>query len=130
DLESEITIDFASAVRGTTLSLQPQGSPEPLTVRIPAGAHDGSRVRIRGQGGKSPTGGPPGDLVLTIHVRPHPFFRREGDDLHVDVPITVAEAYNGARVRVPTPDKDVVLKVPEKAQSGQAVRLRGKGVAR
>jgi len=130
DLESEITIDFVSAVRGTTLTLQPQGSSEPVTVRIPAGADEGSRVRIRGQGAKSPSGGPPGDLVLTIHVRPHPFFRREGDDLHVDVPITVAEAYNGARIRVPTPDKDVFLKVPEKAQSGQIARLRGKGVAR
>ncbi len=130
DLESEITIDFAAAVRGTTLSLQPQGSSEPVTVRIPAGADEGSRVRIRGHGGKAPEGGTPGDLILNIHVRPHPFFRREGDDLHVDVPITIAEAYKGARIRVPTPDKDVVLKVPEKTQSGQIVRLRGKGVAR
>lgn len=130
DLESEVTIDFASAVRGTTLTLQPQGSSEPVTVRIPAGADDGSRVRIRGQGAKGPEGGTPGDLILNIRVRPHPFFRREGDDLHIDVPITIAEAYKGARIRVPTPDKDVVLKVPEKTQSGQIARLRGKGVAR
>lgn len=130
DLQSEITIDFVSAIRGTTVNLQLQGMGEPVSVRIPAGADEGSRVRIRGQGAQGMGGGPPGDLVLEIHVEPHPFFRREGDDLHLDVPITVAEAYKGARVRVPTPDNPVTLKVPEGAQSGQVMRLRGKGVAR
>lgn len=130
DLESEITIDFASAIQGTTVQLQLQGKPSPLTVRIPAGAHEGSRVRLRGQGAPGGAGGAPGDLVLHIHVKPHPFFRREGNDLHLDVPITIAEAFKGARVRIPTPDGTVTLKVPEKAQSGQILRLRGKGVAR
>lgn len=131
DLESEITIDFASAVRGATLELHPQGQAGgPVTVRIPPGADDGSRVRIPGQGGPSPAGGARGDLVLTIHVTPHPFFRREGDDLHLDLPVTLAEAYQGARVKVPTVDGSVTLKVPERTQSGSAVRLRGKGVAR
>jgi curved DNA-binding protein len=131
DLESEITIDFASAVRGTALELQPQGQASaPVTVRIPPGASDGSRVRIAGQGAPSPTGGPRGDLVLTIHVTPHPYFRREGDDLHLDLPVTVAEAYHGARVKVPTIDGSVTLKVPERTQSGSVVRLRGKGVAK
>ena len=89
DLESEITIDFASAVRGATLELRPQGhAGTPVTVRIPPGAIEGSRVRIAGQGGPSPSGGPRGDLVLTVHVTPHPHFRREGDDLHLDLPIT------------------------------------------
>jgi curved DNA-binding protein len=101
-----------------------------VTVRIPAGAAEGSRVRISGQGGPSPSGGPPGDLVLTIHVTPHPYFRREGDDLHLDLPVTVAEAYSGAKVRVPTIDGSVTLKVPAGTQSGSVVRLRGKGVAR
>jgi curved DNA-binding protein len=131
DLESEITIDFASAVRGATLELRPQGQAgAPVTVRIPPGADDGSRVRIPGQGGPSPTGGGRGDLVLTIHVTPHPFFRREGDDLHLDLPVTVTEAYHGARVKVPTVDGSVTLKVPERTQSGSTVRLRGKGVVR
>jgi curved DNA-binding protein len=131
DLESEITIDFASAVKGATLELHPQGSVgTPVTVRIPAGANEGSRVRIPGQGGPSPGGGPRGDLVLTVHVTPHPHFRREGDDLHLDLPVTLAEAYHGAKVRVPTVDASVNLKVPEGTQSGQVVRLRGKGVAR
>lgn len=131
DLESEITIDFASSLRGTMLELRPQGlGGEPVTVRIPAGADEGSRVRIPGQGAPSPSGGPRGDLVLTIHVTPHPHYRREGDDLHLDLPITVAEAFHGAKVKVPTIDGSVTMKVPEKTQSGQTARLRGKGVAR
>lgn len=131
DLESEVTIDFASALHGATLELHPQGEgSNPVTVRIPAGAHDGSRVRIAGQGGPSPNGGPRGDLVLTLHVTPHPHFRRERDDLHLDLPITIPEAYHGAKVRVPTVEGSVSLKVPEHTQSGHVVRLRGKGVAR
>jgi curved DNA-binding protein len=131
DLESEITIDFPSAIRGATMELRPQGQVgTPVTVRIPAGADEGSRLRIAEQGGPSPNGGPRGDLVLVVHVQPHPFFRREGDDLHLDLPITIAEAFHGAKVRVPTTDGAVTLKVPDGAQSGQAVRLRGKGVAR
>jgi curved DNA-binding protein len=130
DLESEATIDFASAVRGTTVELHPRGGAgAPVQVRIPPGAAEGSRVRIPGQGGPSPNGGPAGDLVLEIHVQPHPHFRREGEDLHLDLPLTVAEAYGGAKVRVPTVDGSVSLKVPPRSQSGSVVRLRGKGVA-
>jgi curved DNA-binding protein len=131
DFESEVTIDFASAVRGTTLELRPQGAAgQPVTVRIPPGANEGSRVRIAGQGAPSPSGGPPGDLVLTIHVEPHEAFRREGDDLHVDVPVTLAEAFHGAKVKVPTIDGFATVKVPERTQSGTVLRLRGKGVVR
>lgn len=131
DLESEVTIDFASAVRGATLELRPQGVVgEPVTVRIPPGANEGSRVRIPQQGAPSSNGGPRGDLLLSVHVTPHPYFRREGDDVHLDLPITIAEAYHGAKVRVPTFEGAVTLKVPPGSQSGQSVRLRGKGVAR
>ncbi|MCL2448089.1 MAG: DnaJ domain-containing protein [Polyangiaceae bacterium] len=131
DFESEITIDFASAVRGTTLELRPHGQAgAPVAVRIPPGANEGSRVRIPGQGGPSNSGGPRGDLVLNVHVTPHPHFRRDGDDLHLDLPVTIAEAYHGARVRVPTVEGAVTLKVPQGTQSGQVVRLRGKGVAK
>jgi curved DNA-binding protein len=131
DFESEITIDFAAAVRGTTLELRPQGQTgAPVTVRIPPGADEGSRVRIAGQGGPSPSGGPRGDLVLNVHVTPHPHFRREAVDLHLDLPVTIAEAYHGARIRVPTIEGAVTMKIPERTQSGQVVRLRGKGVAK
>ena len=128
DIETSVTIDFASAVKGTTLQLQ-RGD-ETVTVRIPAGANEGSRVRIAQQGGPGVGGGPPGDLLLTIHVTPHPLFKREGDDLYLDVPVTIGEAYRGEKIKVPTPDGEVTLKVPPRTQSGQVTRLRGKGVAR
>jgi curved DNA-binding protein len=126
DIESPLTIDFAVAVKGGELQLQMTDG-ESLTVRIPPGADEGSRLRVPGQGGP---GQPRGDLYLVIRVRPHEVFRREGDDLFLDLPLTPREAYRGAKVRVPTPDGEVTLKVPERAQTGQLSRLRGKGVAR
>lgn len=130
DHEQELTVDFVSAVRGTSLQLRNPSSPEPVTVRIPPGAAEGSRVRIAGQGGESPNGGPSGDLILVIHVEPHPLFTRDGDDLQVEVPIWVSEAIKGAKVKVPTFDGDVMVKVPAGTSSGTKLRLRGKGVAR
>ncbi|MFO0664870.1 MAG: J domain-containing protein [Polyangiaceae bacterium] len=128
DLESEIEIDFAQALRGTVLELRPYG--RTVTVRIPAGAENGSRLRIAGQGAPSPSGGPPGDLFLVVRVKPHAQYRREGDDLHVDVPVTASEAYFGSKVKVPTLDGAVSLKVPPHTQSGATLRVRGKGASR
>jgi curved DNA-binding protein len=131
DAEGEVTIDFGAAVTGTTMQLAFGGNGKTVTVRIPPGAEEGSRVRIAGQGSPAPSAdGQPGDLLLTIHVRPHAFFKREGDDLHLDLPLTIAEAWRGAKVRVPTFDGDVTMKVPARAQSGQTMRLKGRGVAR
>jgi len=133
DLQASVTIDFASAVRGTMVELRTQGASaesEPLKVRIPQGADDGSRVRITGQGAPSQNGGPPGDLLLDIQVSPHAFFRREDDDLHLDLPITVVEAMRGGKVKVPTVDGAVTLKVTPGTQSGATARLKGKGVTR
>ncbi|HVK66495.1 MAG TPA: DnaJ C-terminal domain-containing protein [Polyangium sp.] len=129
DVESEVTIEFVSAVKGTTVQLQREGE-EPMTVRIPAGANEGSRIRVPGQGAPGMGGGPPGDLLLTIHVTPHPLFKREGDDLRLDVPVSIGEAYFGGKIKVPTPDGEVTLKIPAHTQSGQVLRLKGKGVAR
>jgi curved DNA-binding protein len=128
DIESSVTIDFASAVKGTQLELL-RGE-EKVAVRIPAGADEGSRLRIPGQGSPGRGGGPNGDLVLVVHVTPHDLFEREGDDLHLDVPVTLGEAYLGGKIKVPTPDGEVTLKVPPRTQSGKVTRLRGKGVAR
>jgi curved DNA-binding protein len=130
DFEQELTVDFVSAVRGTSLQLRNPSSPEPVTVRIPPGADEGSRVRIKGQGAASPNGGPNGDLILVIHVEPHPLFERDGDDLTLEVPITTSEAIKGAKVKVPTFDGDVAVKVPPGTNSGTKLRLRGKGVTR
>jgi curved DNA-binding protein len=131
DMESSVTIDFASAVRGTMLELRPRGSDsEPVKVRVPPGAEEGSRVRIAEQGAPGSGGGPAGDLILQIHVTPHPHFWREGDDLHLNLPVTPLEAYSGAKVKVPTIDGTVNAKLPARAQSGMKVRLKGKGVNR
>jgi len=130
DFEQELTVDFVSAVKGTSLQLRNPSSPEPVTVRIPPGASEGSRVRIPGQGGASPNGGPSGDLLLVIHVEPHALFTRDGDDLQLEVPIWVSEALKGSKVKVPTFDGDVMVKVPPGTSSGTKLRLRGKGVVR
>lgn len=130
DVASEVAVDFADAVRGSTMALTFGGSSETIKVRVPPGAADGDRVRVKGQGAQSSPGGPRGDLVLTVRVRPHSHFTRDGLDLYLDLPITVAEAYKGAKVRVPTPGGDVTLTVPKGSQSGNVVRLKGKGVQR
>lgn len=130
DVAAEVTVDLASAIRGAELRLRLQDGGDEVTVRVPAGAGDGDRVRIAGHGAPGMMGGPPGDLMLTIRVTPHPHFERVGLDLYLDLPITPAEAYRGAKVRVPTHDGFVTLTVPKHAQSGQVARLKGKGVKR
>ena len=101
---------------------------EPVKVRIPPGADDGSELRVRGKGTPGSGGGPPGDLIIVTRVRPHPHFRRSGNDLHLRLPVTVDEAYLGASIDVPTPAGPVQMKVPPHSQSGARLRLRGKGV--
>jgi molecular chaperone DnaJ len=105
-------------------------SDETTKVRIPAGADDGSELRVRGKGVPGRSGGPAGDLLIRTRVRPHPYLRREGLDLHLALPITVGEAYAGATIDVPTPSGAVQMKVPPRSQTGSRLRLRGKGVAR
>jgi curved DNA-binding protein len=130
DVSSEVDIDFVSAIRGAELRLRVQDGGEEVTVRVPPGAGEGDKVRVAGHGAPSMNGGPPGDLVITIHVNPHPHFERDGLDLYLNLPITVGEAHRGAKVRVPTPDGPVTLSVPKHAQSGQEMRLKSKGVKR
>ena len=100
---------------------------ERLSVKIPAGVTEGSRVRVAGKGGAGHNGGKPGDLYFVVHVRPHPFLQREGQDLVMEVPITVPEAMRGATITVPTLKGRVQLKVPPGSVSGQRLRLRGRG---
>jgi molecular chaperone DnaJ len=101
---------------------------ESLTVNIPAGLADGARVRVPGKGHAGGNGGNAGDLYITVRVDPHPVFRREGDDLHVVVPIAVHEAALGARIDVPAPDGSARLRVPPGTQTGHRFRLRGRGI--
>ena len=130
DIASEVSVDFISALRGAELKLRLQDGGDEITVRVPPGAGDGDKVRIAGHGAPGAFGGPPGDLLLSIRVTKHPYFERSGLDLYLDLPITVGEAYRGAKVRVPTPDGPITLTVPKHAQSGQVARLKGRGVKR
>ena len=100
---------------------------EKIRVVIPQGVREGSKVRVAGKGEPGLDGGKPGDLYLIIHVKPHPLLKREGDDLHMDVPVTVHEAMGGGTIVVPTIDGQVKLKVPPGSQSGQTLKLKGKG---
>jgi molecular chaperone DnaJ len=102
---------------------------EPLTVGIPSGLGDGARIRIAGKGNAGRNGGAYGDLYVAIHVQPHPLFRREGDDLHLVVPVAIHEAALGTRFDVPSLDGHVRVRVPPGTQSGQRFRLRERGVA-
>ncbi len=100
---------------------------ESITVRIPPGAGNGFRMRVPGKGNAGRSGGPPGDLYLIITVRPHDFFRREGNDIVCTVPITITEAALGTKLEVPSIDGKALLRIPPGTQSGQKFRLRGKG---
>jgi molecular chaperone DnaJ len=101
-----------------------------IEVSIPAGVADGTRLRVPGAGNAGRRGGPPGDFVLVVRVAPHPFYRREGEDLYCQVPITMIEAALGAHVPVPTPDGSVTIEVPAGTQTGQRFRLRKRGLPR
>ena len=100
---------------------------ERIRVTIPQGVKEGSRVRVAGKGEPGLNGGPPGDLYLVVAVSHHPILRREGDDLHMEVPVTVGEAMAGGSIQIPTVEGAVHLKVPAGSQSGQTLKLRGKG---
>ncbi len=129
DLPFALTVDFLTAVNGARqrLSLAPDRS---LEVTIPAGVRDGQILRLQGQGAPGLNGGPPGDALIEIHVAPHPFFRREGDDIHLDLPVTLGEAVLGGKVTVPTASGAVSMTIPPNANAGQVLRLKGKGVPR
>jgi len=101
---------------------------EIVEVRIPPGAQFGSRLRVAGKGNAGRMGGASGDLYITVRVEPHAFFRRDGDDIHIQVPVTVSEAGLGAKIEVPTIDGRALLKVPQGTQNSQKFRLREKGV--
>ena len=124
-----LTIDFALAATGgkQRLALAPG---EWLDVTIPPGIEDGQVLRLRGKGGPGFGGAPPGDALIEVHTEPHPFFHREGDDIHVELPVNLAEAVLGARVSVPTVTGPVTMTIPAGSDSGTRLRLRGKGIQR
>jgi molecular chaperone DnaJ len=128
DLSASTTLDFLTAINGETITLQPSGG-KSIKVKIPAGVSDGQKIKLRGKGEPSPDGGEDGDLVLTVTVRKHPVFERDGLNLRVDLPVTFVEATLGATVEVPTLGGDPVrLRVAAGTPSGRVLRVKGRGV--
>jgi len=99
-----------------------------VTVDVPAGADTGAQIRVRGEGSAGPFGGPRGDLIVSTRVREHPYFKRKGDSVHCEVPVSVWEALQGARIRIPTPGGEATLVIPPGPAGGQMFRLRGQGL--
>ncbi|WP_165245091.1 DnaJ C-terminal domain-containing protein [Paludisphaera soli] len=131
DVEASLSVPFLTAVRGGQTSIEVQrgdGRRESLVVKIPPGVDEGSKLRLKGQGEPGPKGSPAGDLTIVLAIEPHPYYKREGRDLLVEVPLTVAEAVLGAKVEVPSLDGMKSLTIPGGASSGQKLRLKGQGV--
>ncbi|MEN9620520.1 MAG: hypothetical protein RL499_713 [Actinomycetota bacterium] len=129
DHVATVGLEFLTAVHGDTVTLENPGGGKPIQVKIPAGVADGQKIRLRGKGEQSRDGGEPGDLVLTVQVRPHPVFTRDGLHLRVDVPVTFVEAALGATIEVPTLGGDPVkLRVAAGTPSGRVLRVKGRGV--
>lgn len=127
DAHYQLTVSFLDAANGTTRRVTlPDG--RTLDVRIPAGVHDGQLIRLKGQGMPGLGDGPPGDALVEITVAPHPLFRREGDDVIIELPVTLQEAVLGATLEVPTIKGPVRLTIPANSGSGTRLRLRGRGI--
>ncbi len=129
DVTATTTVDFLTATKGDTVRLQGADG-KPINVKIPAGVSDGQKIKLRGRGQPSPDGGEAGDLVLTVSVRKHPVFEREGQNLRVTVPITFTEAALGATIEVPTLGGDPVkLRIAPGTSSGKVMRVKDRGVS-
>ncbi|MBT3278817.1 MAG: DnaJ domain-containing protein [Phycisphaerales bacterium] len=133
NIEHAVMLDFLQAIQGskTTLKLQSvdpstgMTNTQTLEVKIPAGVKDGQKIRIRHKGEPGPGGH--GDLIILCHVKPHLYFRREGDNISVEIPLTVTEATLGAKIDVPTIDGTITMSIPPGTPSGRKLRIRGKG---
>lgn len=132
DVHQTLTVSFMAAALGGTEQIRlasPDGTTQVIDVKVPAGVRTGEKLRVRGKGAPGEAGGEPGDLILVVEVGGHPWFRRDGLDVLLDVPITIAEAAFGASVTVPLLQGSVDIKVPPGASSGQKLRVPGRGIA-
>jgi DnaJ-class molecular chaperone len=124
DVAYRLTVDFVDAA-----TLKPQrialADGKTIDLKLPKGVEDGTKIRLGGKGQQGPGGA--GDGIVTIAIAPHPFYRREGDDIRMDLPVTLKEAVLGSKVKVPTPDGPVILTVPKGSSSGKVLRIKGRG---
>jgi DnaJ-class molecular chaperone len=126
----QLPVTFAEAALGTKRTIR-TGAGATLDISVPSGVENGGRLRVPGKGAAAPTsGGAPGDLYLDVDVRPDPHLRRAGDDIELDLPVTISEAVLGAKVEVPTVEGPVTLTIPPGTSSGARLRLRGRGIKR
>jgi len=133
DLRQEVDITLEEAASGTQRTVviaTPEGRPKRLDVKIPAGVRDGAKIRVAGEGASGMSGGRAGDLYVVPHIRPHRLYKREGDDLHLELPVTFPEAALGAEIEVPTLWGQVTMTVPPGSSSGRTLRLAGLGMPR
>ena len=129
DIEAQTTLSFRDAVEGATVTLSSANGSR-ITARIPVGVKDGQKIRLRGKGNPGDQGAPAGDLMLTVHVKPHAVFGRDGENLSVDLPVTFAEAALGATVSVPTLSGDPVkVRIAPGTPNGRVLRVKGRGIA-
>ncbi|MBN8606781.1 MAG: J domain-containing protein [Caulobacterales bacterium] len=128
DMRFTLEIDFLDAVNGSRRRIS-LAEGRTLDVAIPAGVETGQVLRLKNQGGAGMQGGPAGDALVELNVRPHQFFRREGQDIHMDLAVSLTEAVEGARVQAPTPTGPVTLTIPAGSNTGKVLRLKGKGVS-
>ncbi|WP_426437405.1 DnaJ C-terminal domain-containing protein [Bradyrhizobium genosp. P] len=127
DVRYHLELSFLDAINGGKQSLiLPDGSN--LDVNIPPGTRDGQTLRLKGKGRRAAGEGPPGDALIEISVLPHPYFTRKGDDIYLDLPISIREAVLGAKVAIPTPTGTVTATVPKWSNTGRVLRLKGRGV--
>jgi DnaJ-class molecular chaperone len=127
DIRFTLDIDFLDAVNGAKRRIS-LAEGRTLDVAIPAGVETGQVLRLKNQGGPGVQGGPAGDALVELNVRPHPYFRRDGQDVHLDLNISLTEAVEGARIQTPTPSGPVTLTIPAGSNTGKTLRLKGKGV--
>jgi DnaJ-class molecular chaperone len=128
DIRFTLDIDFLDSINGARRRIS-LAEGRTLDVAIPAGVETGQVLRLKNQGGAGVQGGPAGDALVELKVRPHPFFRREGQDVHMDLNISLTEAVDGARIQAPTPAGAVTLTIPAGSNTGKVLRLKGKGVS-
>lgn len=132
DVTAELPVTFLTAVKGGTesvrLSSGTGGQGQQIDVKVPPGIEHGAKLRLKGRGRPGQQGGAPGDLILTVSVGRHPYYRRDGLDLYIDVPISIAEAALGTNVTVPLLDGSADIRIPPGAASGRKLRMQGKGI--
>jgi len=130
NIDVDLAIDFLDAIRGATpnVRINRGGQGQTIEVTVPAGTENGTKLRLRGKGHPSESGEHPGDLIFTVRVGAHPLFRRDGLDVILELPLSIAEATLGAEISVPTPHAKVELTIPAGSASGQRLRVKGHGV--